>query len=125
MNNIEEIKLDLVQPGYKFTVHHDHSKWAVTKPDDTISEDHLESGHQGGSGVSGRNSTVRVTCIGDINRQEDQRKRGGGTVCFMHNENVWREYSRIVSEIQECAKMRNLKWKKIKYTISGEALVLV
>lgn len=122
VNNIEEIKIDPLVPGYKFSVHHDHSKWAVTKSNNDLNDLFVDS-----SLNNNRNSSesVRIACVGDINRQEEQFKRGGGTVCFMSNENVWRAYSQMVNEIEQCGKMRTLRWKKIKYTISGEALVLM
>lgn len=120
VNNIEELSLDFVSPGYKFSVHDDHSKWAVTKSN---------GGFFGvGLGKSAY-SDVRMACIGDINRQEEQFKRGGGTMCFVKNENVWHEYSRIVSDIQECQTVRvhmnRRKWKKVKFNISGEAIVML
>lgn len=121
VNNIEEVKIDTVLAGYKFSVHHDHSKWTVTRPADGVSDEHDESAHQSGAGTS----SARVACIGDINRQEDQFKRAGGTVCFMRNENVWRAYSGIVNDVQECGQVQKLRWKKIKYTITGEALIWV
>ena len=121
VNNIEELSLDFVAPGYKFSVHDDHSKWAVTKSNE---------GFFGVGFGKSAYSDVRIACIGDINRQEEQFKRGGGTMCFVKNENVWREYSRIVQEIQECEKVRLMKdrihkWKKVKFTISGEAIVML
>lgn len=121
VNNIEELKLDFVQPGYGFSVHHDHSKWAVTKSNEGFFG--IGAGHIA-------NSRVQIACIGDINRQEEQLKRGGGTVCFANNANVWQAYSGLVDEIQECDKVavynHNMpKRKKIKFNISGEAIILV
>lgn len=133
VNNIEEIKIDPLVPGFKFSVHHDHSKWAVTKSNDDlddlfIDDSNNSTNNSNSSSVERRRRSgqaVRIACIGDINRQEEQFKRGGGTVCFMSNENVWRAYSQLVNEVQQCSKTRTLRWKKIKYTISGEALVLM
>ena len=68
--NIEEVKFDIL--NLKFSVHHDHSKWAVTSFSDNVA-----------------GQKVKIACIGDINRQEEQFKRSGGTVCFLNNENVW------------------------------------
>jgi hypothetical protein len=46
---------------------------------------------------------VKTACIGDINRQEEQFKRSGGTVCFINNENVWAQYHQLVSDIEACS----------------------
>ncbi len=81
--NIEEVEFDFI--NLSFSVHKDHSKWAVT--------------------TSGENSTVpasNVACVGDINRQWDQLTRGGGTVCFLNNYNVWSEYHKLVTQIETC-----------------------
>ena len=45
---------------------------------------------------------TQSACIGDINRQEEQFKRGGGTVCFLNNPQVWEQYSELVSQIEPC-----------------------
>jgi deoxyribonuclease-2 len=66
--------------GVSFTIHNDHSKWAVTYE------------------KSGGGGTV---CIGDINRQSTQYKRGGGTVC-MQNKNVWQTFRNSISTFDQC-----------------------
>lgn len=58
--------------------HKDHSKWAVT----------TESSHS--------------VCIGDINRQNGQKVRGGGTVC-LNDENLWRAFYGMVQGTDSCA----------------------
>ncbi|XP_078091145.1 deoxyribonuclease-2-alpha-like [Mustelus asterias] len=58
----------------------DHSKWCVTMP---------------GTGV-------KWTCIGDINRDEAQEHRGGGTVCT-DDPVVWDSFSSLVTSCQSCA----------------------
>jgi len=55
----------------------DHSKWAVSP--------------NGGQYV----------CIGDINRQEAQVNRGGGTMCFQ-NYLVWQTYNNSVQSVEPC-----------------------
>lgn len=122
VNNIEEVGMDFVEAGYAFSVHHDHSKWAVTKSFEGffgIGKGALEN--------AAASYDVQVACVGDINRQEDQMKRGGGTVCFTRNANVWREYGSLVRQIQECDHVQVApglkKWKKVKFTVSGEMIV--
>ncbi|XP_048378079.1 deoxyribonuclease-2-alpha isoform X2 [Stegostoma tigrinum] len=58
----------------------DHSKWCVTRP---------------GSGV-------KWTCIGDINRDQAQEHRGGGTVCT-DDPVVWDSFSSLVTSCEFCA----------------------
>ncbi len=81
--NIEEVEFDFI--NLNFSVHNDHSKWTVTTKSDTNNDE-----------------MTKIACIGDINRQEDQLRRGGGTVCFLNNQNVWNEYHKIVSKIETC-----------------------
>lgn len=88
VHNIEQVNFR--DMGVRFSVHHDHSKWAVT------SDKKLNNRFGGES--------VQVACIGDINRQEEQFKRAGGTVCFLHNNNVWSQYSKLVAQIEPCKK---------------------
>jgi deoxyribonuclease-2 len=98
--NVENIKF-VDYDGIQFSVHHDHSKIALT--------DHTES-------------NVKVTCIGDINRQAEQFKRGGGTVCFMQNEKVWTAYRSIVDSVQSCEK-KNIILSKISNIRFGNYVV--
>ncbi|XP_069783511.1 deoxyribonuclease-2-alpha isoform X2 [Narcine bancroftii] len=74
--NVERIEFPL---GITFSSHVDHSKWCVTRP---------------GWGSE-------WTCIGDINRDQAQEKRGGGTVC---NDDpvVWDAFSSLVMSCQPC-----------------------
>ncbi len=61
--------------GYTFSYKKDHSKWAVM-----------------------RGSKGDVACVGDINRQYSQQRRGGGTMCFKSNKSVWNAYRKLVSD---------------------------
>ena len=85
--NIEKVRFNFDDSAtVSFSVHHDHSKWAVTsfKTRHVLNKnnyDYIEP-------------QVKVACIGDINRQEDQYKRAGGLFCFMNNMNTWQEYSK-------------------------------
>ena len=82
--NVEELHFAAID--LSFSVHNDHSKWAVTQA------------QSGGLSVS----NTKAVCIGDINRQKDQTQRGGGTVCFVDNDDVWNEYSKLVSSVERC-----------------------
>jgi hypothetical protein len=113
VHNIEQVKFESI--GLRFSVHRDHSKWAVT---------------------SGSN---KVACVGDINRQEEQFRRAGGTVCFARNENVWHQYSQLVDQIEPCktslsfkmnrdkskVKVRRNQMRKFKMTDSNEVIILL
>lgn len=54
----------------------DHSKWGIS-------------------------DTGSIACIGDINRQEGQRNRGGGTVCT-DDSNLWNAFSTIIAAKESC-----------------------
>ena len=84
----------------KFSVHHDHSKWAVTslKTEENFFGFYLK---KLGFKVD---DNVKIGCLGDINRQEDQYRRGGGTVCFLSNENLWEQYYNLVNDFESCKK---------------------
>eukprot|EP00501_MAST-03F_sp_TOSAG23-6_P002326 GSMAST32.ASY1.ANO1.2428.1 assembled CDS len=60
----------------------DHSKWAITLPQTKL-------------------KFFRV-CIGDLNRQEGQTKRGGGTVCMLKFPEVYREFAKSINNIESC-----------------------
>ncbi|KAL4646797.1 deoxyribonuclease-2-alpha-like [Arapaima gigas] len=74
--NVKTISLGAME---KFSTTKDHSKWAVGKVDDT------------GNWI----------CVGDINRNEAEEKRGGGTVCHS-NSAVWKAYRTAVVEFYPC-----------------------
>ncbi|XP_061839062.1 deoxyribonuclease-2-alpha [Nerophis lumbriciformis] len=59
----------------------DHSKWAVS----------VKAAEAGGGWV----------CVGDINRNKAEEKRGGGTVCQRHGA-VWKAYRNAALECQAC-----------------------
>lgn len=74
--NIDEINIKYL--NYSFNSLKDHSKWAIGEEKDWI-------------------------CIGDINRQEHQKKRGGGTVCFQSHA-ITQVYREIVEDVEPCHK---------------------
>ncbi|KAK6741657.1 hypothetical protein RB195_009496 [Necator americanus] len=62
-----------------FTNSQDHSKWGVSL-----------------------NSEIPAVCVGGINRQESQFKRGGGAICIT-DRNLWTTFYGSVDEYEECA----------------------
>ncbi|KAI2654937.1 Deoxyribonuclease-2-alpha [Labeo rohita] len=81
------LNIDLISPsqGITFKSTEDHSKWAVS-PDSSSA----------GSGTSGG-----WVCVGDINRDEAEEKRGGGTVCHQ-DAVVWKAYRSAALQCETC-----------------------
>ncbi len=59
----------------------DHSKWAISNQN-------------------------FIVCVGDINRQYSQEKRGGGTLC-MRNKNLWSFLRQSIIEYEKCDSLEN------------------
>jgi deoxyribonuclease II len=76
--NVKEISLR--EEKIEFSTMHDHSKWMV----------------------SGDNELI---CVGDINRQEHQKVRGGGTVC-VKQASVAKIYRKSIGDVEPCGKKR-------------------
>ncbi|KAK5975689.1 Deoxyribonuclease II [Trichostrongylus colubriformis] len=66
-------------PDVSFNSSRDHSKWAVA---DT-------------------NGQTSIVCVGDLNRQRSQFRRGGGAVCFQHH-GLWTTLHSSVKSVQPC-----------------------
>lgn len=81
------LDITLINPGQTFTFKNsqDHSKWAV-------------SPQAAGSGARGGGGWV---CVGDINRNQAEEKRGGGTVC-LQDPVVWKAYRTAALECEDC-----------------------
>ncbi|XP_074539475.1 deoxyribonuclease-2-alpha [Halichoeres trimaculatus] len=79
------LDIKLINPGQTFTfkASQDHSKWAV-------------STQAAGSGPGGG-----WVCVGDINRNEAEEKRGGGTVC-LRDPVVWKAYRSAALQCEAC-----------------------
>ncbi|KAM9851980.1 deoxyribonuclease-2-alpha isoform 1-T2 [Aulostomus maculatus] len=79
------LDITLISPGQTFTfkASHDHSKWAV-------------SPKAAGAGDGGG-----WVCVGDINRNKAEEKRGGGTMC-LQDPVVWKAYRTAVLECEAC-----------------------
>ncbi|KAM4601038.1 deoxyribonuclease-2-alpha [Polymixia lowei] len=80
------LDVKLISPGQTFTfkASQDHSKWAVSAK------------AAGRGGVAGG-----WVCVGDINRDEAEEKRGGGTVC-LRDPAVWKAYRSAALECELC-----------------------
>jgi deoxyribonuclease II len=46
-------------------------------------------------------STQPYVCVGDINRMQSQRNRGGGTVCFAHA-GLWASLTAAIAKRDTC-----------------------
>ncbi|XP_073341952.1 deoxyribonuclease-2-alpha [Pagrus major] len=79
------LDIKVINPGQTFTfkASQDHSKWAVSTQ--------ASSSGAGGGWV----------CVGDINRNEAEEKRGGGTVC-LHDPVVWKAYRTAALQCEAC-----------------------
>nr|XP_033780589.1 deoxyribonuclease-2-alpha [Geotrypetes seraphini] len=73
--NVEQI---FFSQELSFSSHIDHSKWGVS------------------------NSSRPWTCIGDMNRNKEEEKRGGGTVCTSDSQ-VWKSFHTLVSQCCDCS----------------------
>ncbi|XP_042346305.1 deoxyribonuclease-2-alpha [Plectropomus leopardus] len=83
------LDITLLNPGQTFRFHtsQDHSKWAVSP---------TAAGSGAGEGGGG------WVCVGDINRNQAEEKRGGGTVC-LQDPVVWKAYRMAALECEACA----------------------
>lgn len=79
------LDITLINPGQTFAFKNsqDHSKWAVSPKQ--------AWGGKGGGWV----------CVGDINRNEAEEKRGGGTVC-LQDPVVWKAYRSAALQCEAC-----------------------
>ncbi|XP_034067153.1 deoxyribonuclease-2-alpha isoform X3 [Gymnodraco acuticeps] len=79
------LDIKLIHPGqtFDFKNSQDHSKWAVSTT-------------AGGAGSGGG-----WVCVGDINRNQAEEKRGGGTVC-LQDPVVWKAYRTAALQCQRC-----------------------
>eukprot|EP01027_Heterolobosea_sp_BB2_P003493 GEZU01005292.1.p1 GENE.GEZU01005292.1~~GEZU01005292.1.p1 ORF type:complete len:358 (+),score=57.79 GEZU01005292.1:178-1251(+) len=73
----DSVNVAIVSLTYELTFKEtkDHSKWAIAQADPWV-------------------------CVGDINRNVSQWKRGGGTVC-VHNANVYAAFKYVVAQVNQ------------------------
>ncbi|XP_051575359.1 deoxyribonuclease-2-alpha-like isoform X2 [Myxocyprinus asiaticus] len=86
--NWKVLNVDLISLGQSITFKatQDHSKWAIST-----------GGSHAGSRMSGG-----WVCVGDINRDEAEEKRGGGTVC-RQDAVVWKAYRSAALQCENCS----------------------
>lgn len=82
--NVEEISFDQRADPFTFKSQRDHSKWAVSDDDST--------------------SSVNWICVGDINRAEHQKERGGGTVC-LNSTKIAGSYKKLIKLTEPCTRI--------------------
>ncbi|ETN58020.1 deoxyribonuclease ii [Anopheles darlingi] len=91
--NVREVQVGGKASKDRFTTMKDHSKWAVDLT------------------VAGR-----WICVGDINRQEHQKQRGGGSVCRI-SKPIASLYRGMVLDVQPCPKPDRIEVKPTKRVV--------
>ena len=69
IQDVQYVDLNPLGFNYEWFYTKDHAKWAASVEPNWV-------------------------CIGDINRQTSQEKRGGGVICFQ-DQDVWEQFSKI------------------------------
>uniref|UniRef100_A0A8D8W1I2 Deoxyribonuclease-2-alpha n=1 Tax=Cacopsylla melanoneura TaxID=428564 RepID=A0A8D8W1I2_9HEMI len=81
------------------TVNHEHGNHECANQK-TVNHEH--GNHESANAVQDVAERVDYwVCNGDINRAEDQLKRGGGSVC-MNNKAVWTLYQGLINGVEPC-----------------------
>lgn len=80
--NIQEISFK--SDEILFNTLKDHSKWLVSDENELI-------------------------CVGDINRQEHQKQRGGGTVC--QQAKISGLYKNLINRVEPCPRKESKHWR--------------
>lgn len=86
------LDVEQLAPAQRFTYKatKDHSKWAVSSGPDTS-----------GAAAGGRGGSGGWVCVGDINRDQAEELRGGGTVC-LRDPAVWKAYRTAAVQCYSC-----------------------
>jgi len=79
VEDVSDLKMDISTESVSFRTMQDHSKFAI-----------------------GKTSSMPYVCVGDINRQPSQFKRGGGTMCIK-NFDIWNQYYNLVKSYIGCS----------------------
>lgn len=85
--NIKDVSIEAADK-IEFSTLKDHSKWMVSESNNLI-------------------------CVGDINRQEHQKVRGGGTVCIQH-ENLSKIYQEMIKDSEPCQRRSNFIYERFE-----------
>jgi len=70
--NVKALKFD----KFEYTCQNEHSKWGISDKSDII-------------------------CIGDLNRCDSQKKRGGMIACF-EDSNLKKEFKNAITDYEKC-----------------------
>ncbi|XP_061184943.1 deoxyribonuclease-2-alpha-like [Saccostrea echinata] len=82
--NVKRVEFVHDKHVYWFKSTRDHAKWAIAE-------------------------NKPWTCIGDINRNHSQLKRGGGTMCLYH-EGVSNQFRKLVKDFDKCKRKGTVLW---------------
>jgi deoxyribonuclease-2 len=93
VENVNEMDFVEFDKDDDFTTRHDHAKWAISL-----------------------DKKKPYVCIGDINRMDTQRRRAGGTLCFLHQA-VWKTFKSAIKEIEDCSNPKLPKKHKAKKSL--------
>ncbi|XP_029440411.1 deoxyribonuclease-2-alpha [Rhinatrema bivittatum] len=77
-HHVYDVEQVSFSPELTFSSHLDHSKWCVSN-----------------------SSSAAWACVGDMNRNQEEEKRAGGTVCT-GDARVWKSFRRLVSRWSQC-----------------------
>ncbi|CAH8510849.1 unnamed protein product [Schistosoma turkestanicum] len=98
VKNIESIYIETTETTILNA--QDHAKWAVTVSSSSSSSSNQRTEHTNNNNNNNNNHWI---CLGDINRQPHQFKRGGGTMCIQ-DQKLWQSFYDSIQRVEECSK---------------------